>query len=603
MNLRQGRQILRLAIADIVDERILSICMVFAIGAILAPLFILLGLKHGIIGNMLDRLRNDPVNRELRPKSLLPNPVDDAWFTALRERPDVAFVTPSLRGLGMRVDVASAGGASLEVNASPSLEDDPLLVENGARPPGELEITLSQPAAEEIGAEVGDKVSISVIRQLRGQMERASVEFSVVGVAEGRATMGEHVWLPFAFLRDVETWLAGGAVPRLGWTGGVAVISPRYDGLITAFETPIPEAELVPLTAGTGFYRYQDWSAEDLRQRLAREHELTGQILYWQAIGSTVGDGNVRQLLREFLQAGYEPRISQPWVDGIALNLQSESAALEGLRLVCAPPPEEPGLRPDQMVVKLNPNSATQLGGQATLRPAFETSKLEISVGIEAEDGLDPGTALVDSTLAGLLNEARRSEVIFDPQALQFLPVERGYRDFRLYARDINDVSALVEHFEKAGIRVNSSADAILRIRTMDGYLTQLYILIAVVAAIAGSMAIAANLYANVARKRADLAYLRLIGFSRGSLAGFPAHQALLLTLGAIVVASGAYFLFKLGADHVFRDQLSDGQSFCRLSGDHFLVALSGLGIAGLAAIVGAAAVLRIEVANSLRKE
>ena len=53
-----------LAVADLRHEWILNLCMILALAAVLAPLLLLLGLKHGTITTLRDRLVEDPVNRE-----------------------------------------------------------------------------------------------------------------------------------------------------------------------------------------------------------------------------------------------------------------------------------------------------------------------------------------------------------------------------------------------------------------------------------------------------------------------------------------------------------------------------------------------------------
>lgn len=86
-----------LAILDLRHEWILTLCMVLAIAAVLAPLLILLGLKYGTIETMRERLIEDPVNREIKPArtlQLTPN-----WFQVFSKREDVAFIVPTiLRG-------------------------------------------------------------------------------------------------------------------------------------------------------------------------------------------------------------------------------------------------------------------------------------------------------------------------------------------------------------------------------------------------------------------------------------------------------------------------------------------------------------------------
>ena len=70
--------VLRLAVADLLHERILSLCIVLALGAIISPLLVVLGLKEGIIEHLRSDLIEDPVNREIRPKVTMD--LEQAWF-------------------------------------------------------------------------------------------------------------------------------------------------------------------------------------------------------------------------------------------------------------------------------------------------------------------------------------------------------------------------------------------------------------------------------------------------------------------------------------------------------------------------------------------
>jgi putative ABC transport system permease protein len=54
------KTIIRLSLYDYVHERLLTICAVMGLAAILAPLLVLFGVKSGIINTMVDRLVKDP---------------------------------------------------------------------------------------------------------------------------------------------------------------------------------------------------------------------------------------------------------------------------------------------------------------------------------------------------------------------------------------------------------------------------------------------------------------------------------------------------------------------------------------------------------------
>ena len=123
---RQWWQTCVLAWQDFAYEWRVSICLVFALAAVLAPLLVLFGLKSGIITTMTERLRADPRNLEiiLRGHQRL----DAAWFAAVRARPDVGFVLPRTRLLAATVSLESAGGATLaDIDMLPTAAGDPLL--------------------------------------------------------------------------------------------------------------------------------------------------------------------------------------------------------------------------------------------------------------------------------------------------------------------------------------------------------------------------------------------------------------------------------------------------------------------------------------------
>ena len=98
--------IIRLVFADLCFEWVLSLCMVLALGAVFAPLFILLGLQSGIIGNMLDNLQKDPVSRLVMPK--WETSLDDAWLASLRKQTSALIESPTAFLL-LDVEVHEAG--------------------------------------------------------------------------------------------------------------------------------------------------------------------------------------------------------------------------------------------------------------------------------------------------------------------------------------------------------------------------------------------------------------------------------------------------------------------------------------------------------------
>ena len=86
-----------LSLRDYFHERLLSVCAILGLAAVLAPLLVLFGVKNGIINTMADRLIEDPRNREITPVGS--GRYDAEWFSAVSAHPMIAFVIPQTRSI------------------------------------------------------------------------------------------------------------------------------------------------------------------------------------------------------------------------------------------------------------------------------------------------------------------------------------------------------------------------------------------------------------------------------------------------------------------------------------------------------------------------
>ena len=131
-----------------------------------------------------------------------------------------------------------------------------------------------------------------------------------------------------------------------------------------------------------------------------------------------------------------------------------------------------------------------------------------------------PGRVYAPAELLGVLRTGRQRPLGFDGDA--FTVARAGYRGFRLYARTIDEVPALVERLRTEGVEVVARADDIRRIQVLDQGLARLFWLVASLGVAGGVAVLVASLYAAVQRKRRELAILRLIGLTRLDVFFFP---------------------------------------------------------------------------------
>ena len=213
-------RVIRLAGADLAHEARLSACSVLALTAIITPLLILFGLKFGLVNTMTNRLLEDPLILEVIPVGSGSH--SEAWFEEVRALPEVDFVVPRTRSIATSVIVRGMDEpASETLNAElvPTAPGDPLLGDAGIAIPGEGEAVVSEETAARLGLEPGEPVQVLVRRVLNGRSQIVRPELTVAAVAPARLNDRPALWTRFGFLRDVERYRDGLAVPAFGSDG------------------------------------------------------------------------------------------------------------------------------------------------------------------------------------------------------------------------------------------------------------------------------------------------------------------------------------------------------------------------------------------------
>ncbi len=178
--------------------------------------------------------------------------------------------------------------------------------------------------------------------------------------------------------------------------------------------------------------------------------------------------------------------------------------------------------------------------------------------------------------------------------------VQRIYPAFRLYARHLDDVERLRQHFADQGLPVATQAAAIAQVQSLSRNLSIVFWLIAGLAVAGACAAIFAGALAAVERKRRDLSVLRLLGFSTGALLLFVVLQAVYSGAMAALLATALYGLAELGLNHLFAQ--TAGEYASQLLPRHYLFALLAvLGASCFAAALGGWRVARIEASEGIR--
>lgn len=207
----------KLAWHDYRNEARLSACAVLALVAVVAPLLVLFGLKHGLVSTLTERLERDPAVREVIPLGGARYNLDS--IAELAARPEVAFVVPRTRQIAATVDLHAEGGSQpLTVEMIPTAEGDPL-VPALQLPQGSDEVVLSQRAAERLGVKAGDELTAAFGRAVSGTPEYQRTRVKVKAVLPLEVFQRQALFARLDLLEAVEDYRDGLAVERFGWPG------------------------------------------------------------------------------------------------------------------------------------------------------------------------------------------------------------------------------------------------------------------------------------------------------------------------------------------------------------------------------------------------
>lgn len=212
-------QIYRLALADLLHDRLVSLCQLALLVALFSPLLLLFSLKYGIVTTLLDDLARNPDTLQVKPIGAYHLGPD--FFAALGARPDVGFVIPETRPIATQIYLSRAGGPGEVMPAVPPSADVQMIATGPGDPLGEGHaladaeggISLSAAAARKLGVGPGAKLLGRIERTRNGQTEVASIPLHVIAVLPERLHPLVSAFVDLTLLVASERYRDGFAVP------------------------------------------------------------------------------------------------------------------------------------------------------------------------------------------------------------------------------------------------------------------------------------------------------------------------------------------------------------------------------------------------------
>lgn len=220
--------LLGMAVQDLWHDRKVSLCVAASLVAVIAPLLLLFGLKHGVVSQLQDELLKDPRNLEV--KMLSSGNFDPQWIDSLRQQPQTGFAIGQTRSLNTQADLVAGLQHFVEgAEVIPTGLGDPLL--GGAQvalQPGQA--VLSARAAQSLAVKAGDSFRLRVARKLDGETERGELTLQVAAVLDPATFPRAAAFVTPPLLLALERFRDGYRVDELG------LITGRSDaGLTTRY--------------------------------------------------------------------------------------------------------------------------------------------------------------------------------------------------------------------------------------------------------------------------------------------------------------------------------------------------------------------------------
>ncbi|AVI62995.1 ABC transporter permease [Halomonas sp. GFAJ-1] len=213
---KRFRLLASLALKDLWHDRKVSMCIAAALVAVIAPLLLLFGLKHGVVSQLQSELLNDPRNLEIRMISS--GRYDAEWLEELRNRAEVGFAIGMTRSLNTQADLVRDRRHFVD-NAEiiPTAEGDPLLASLSLSQPLQgTAVVLSESAARRLNVGVDEELSLFVSRRLDGRAERGQQSVIVKGILPADVFPRPAAFVTLPLLIALEDFRDGYRIDSLG---------------------------------------------------------------------------------------------------------------------------------------------------------------------------------------------------------------------------------------------------------------------------------------------------------------------------------------------------------------------------------------------------
>lgn len=219
---------LKLALKMLRFEWRVSLVLIAALAAVLAPLMLLWSLRSGVISNLEHQIIDNPDNMEI---VIAGNEGGRELYEFLKNDPDVAFVAPKPITLNAEAVLRSllTRKFNQRVTLYPTGKGDPLVEGSGidAGSMQDTELVLSTALAKTLDAKPGDEINLSVTRRVNGEAQKGQAVFTVKGILDPAYSAQQCAYLTTDTLIYLADYKSGNEPPIFS-DGSTTLDKTRY---------------------------------------------------------------------------------------------------------------------------------------------------------------------------------------------------------------------------------------------------------------------------------------------------------------------------------------------------------------------------------------
>ncbi len=612
---RKNGTLFTLALRDLLHEAVISLCLVFSVAAVLAPILLLLSVKVGFIDSLRQDFIEDPSFREISPASA--DLRTSSLFDKISTWDGVEYVVPTvLMTPREAVWISNSGNRPTRGQARlvPSTAADPILRNLIGDPPAADGFVATESVISDANLEIGDSIEISVVRIENDQRISKRLPLVLLGSLPDDTFSSPAVLVPPLIDQQVEAFRSGVPVPERGWAGTRSEPAGVYQYIVVMSQKELGETNTSNLAIRIGAK-----SIENITQ---------SQLAAVVGVGALgIEDGSWLYLMTPNNSGYFERDVVEANAvlsnfDGQAigvveprnlylLDAQIEAAAFPaGLASTEASKVEPRGLGFALNNSVLLPNdlyetwqfrgASPEIDVEFRFMPDSATASLKVPLRVVGK--ANDEKAWVSPNLLSAIGRADRISLSFDKNEFRLYERSAGFRGFRIISRTIDDVPPIVDKLSEEGIEVRAKSSQILRLQRLETSLNLLILVVSSVSLLGGLAILSSSFFANVQRKKVDYATFRLLGMAKATIARIPIYQALVVAVLGYVVSVCIYFVISEILNGPVATQLEFSGHLSMLFIMHFFGAFLIVAAAALlASLFASRAATKIDPAQALR--